>query len=61
MQISETIRKEITKLETEYKELDKEWDRLDSMGNQSEAQNKIAGDMANVIKKISGLSDLIDK
>ena len=60
MQISETIRKEITKLEAEYKELDKEWDRLDSMGNQSEAQRKIANKMEVIRKKIDGRLGLID-
>ena len=60
MQISETIRKEITKLEAEYKELDNEWDRLDSMGNQSEAQRKIANKMEVIRKKIDGRLGLID-
>ena len=58
--ITKIVKDKIDQLDKEYKELDNEWDRLDSMGNQSEAQRKIANKMEVIRKKIDGRLGLID-
>ncbi len=49
----------IAEAKTQLAELEAEWDRLDSMGTQTEKQQEIAGQMLKISSEIQGFEKLL--
>jgi len=56
--ITNQLKQDLKNLESDYAELDKEWERLDSTG-QTEQQRQVASKMETIEKKIKGLKEVL--
>lgn len=60
MTLSKMIEDYIERLETRYQELNNEWDKLDSHGNQVEKQQKIAQEMCSIKEIIEQQRNILE-
>lgn len=59
MTFRERIQNLITETQAKVLELEAEWDRLDSMGTQTEEQRKITDRMVKLANEITGFQNLL--